>query len=227
MPRPRINWASFAIGMAMAALGFVFQWFCNAWSYPLNVGGRPAFAIPAFIPITFESGVLFASFSSFFGRLHHLRAAAPLPPAVRRARASSAPPHDRYFLAVGSEDPRFDAQETRGGSRAPGLRCGCRASEVWREVVMAAPLAGTRLAAASACEGLLPEPDFERMINQDKAQPYEAQPLFARRPGDADAAGGDGGVTRRAPSGSGRPLTATSRPASAPTGTSWRRCRCR
>jgi mono/diheme cytochrome c family protein len=32
---------------------------------------------------------------------------------------------------------------------------------------------------ASACEGLLPEPDFERMINQDKAQPYEAQPLFA------------------------------------------------
>ena len=32
---------------------------------------------------------------------------------------------------------------------------------------------------APACEGLLPEPDFERMINQDKAQPYEAQPLFA------------------------------------------------
>jgi mono/diheme cytochrome c family protein len=34
-------------------------------------------------------------------------------------------------------------------------------------------------ALASACEGLLPEPDLERMINQDKAQPYEAQPLFA------------------------------------------------
>jgi mono/diheme cytochrome c family protein len=32
---------------------------------------------------------------------------------------------------------------------------------------------------ASACEGLLPEPDFERMIDQSKAQPYEAQPLFA------------------------------------------------
>ena len=39
LPRPRINWASFAIGIGMAAVGFVFQWFCNAWSYPLNTGG--------------------------------------------------------------------------------------------------------------------------------------------------------------------------------------------
>jgi hypothetical protein len=113
LPRPRINWASFTIGIGMAALGFAFQWFCNAWSYPLNVGGRPAFAIPAFIPITFESGVLFASFTSFFGvfiicglpRLYH-----PLFDVPGFERAT----HDRYFLAVGSRDPRFDASLTRG-----------------------------------------------------------------------------------------------------------------
>jgi len=112
LPRPRINWASFAIGMGMAAIGFLFQWFCNAWSYPLNVGGRPAFAIPAFIPITFESGVLFASFASFFGvfaacrlpRLHH-----PLFDVAGFERAS----HDRYFVAVGGDDPRFDVDLTR------------------------------------------------------------------------------------------------------------------
>ena len=97
----------------MAAVGFVFQWFCNAWSYPLNTGGRPAFAIPAFIPITFESGVLFASFSSFFGvfiicglpRLYH-----PLFEVPGFERAT----HDRYFLAVDALDPRFDARDTRG-----------------------------------------------------------------------------------------------------------------
>ena len=38
--------------------------------------------------------------------------------------------------------------------------------------------AALALAATSSCEGLLPEPDFERMINQDKAQPFEAQALF-------------------------------------------------
>jgi hypothetical protein len=112
-PRPRINWASFAIGIGMAAVGFAVQWFCNAWSYPLNVGGRPTFAIPAFIPITFESGVLFASFSSFFGafiicglpRLYH-----PLFDVPGFDRAT----HDRYFLAVGAQDSRFDAKLTRG-----------------------------------------------------------------------------------------------------------------
>ena len=68
--------------------------------------------MPAFIPITFESGVLFASFASFFGvfaacglpRLHH-----PLFEVEGFERAS----HDRYFLAVGTEDPRFDLALTR------------------------------------------------------------------------------------------------------------------
>jgi len=48
-----------------------------------------------------------------------------------------------------------------------------------REPEVVALLVAAVALLASACEGLLPEPDFERMINQDKAQPYEAQPLFA------------------------------------------------
>lgn len=112
LPRPRLNWYAFVLGMTMAAVAFALQWFCNAWSYPLNTGGRPTFAIPAFIPITFESGVLFASFASFFGvfaacglpRLHH-----PLFEVEGFERAS----HDRYFLAIGAVDPRFDLKLTR------------------------------------------------------------------------------------------------------------------
>ena len=37
----------------------------NACLYPLNVGGRPSFAIPAFIIITFETMVLFAGVTAF------------------------------------------------------------------------------------------------------------------------------------------------------------------
>jgi mono/diheme cytochrome c family protein len=36
-------------------------------------------------------------------------------------------------------------------------------------------------AAAAACDGVLPKPDFERMIDQRKAQPYQASPFFADR----------------------------------------------
>jgi len=37
--------------------------------WPLNVGNRPPHSPPAFIPVTFELGVLFASLSIFFGLL--------------------------------------------------------------------------------------------------------------------------------------------------------------
>ena len=50
-----------------------------AIDWPINVGGRPPHSPPAFIPVTFELGILFAAFGIFLGlfklwgmpRLHH------------------------------------------------------------------------------------------------------------------------------------------------------------
>jgi hypothetical protein len=56
-------------GLGGATLGYLLQWFCNAWDWPLNVGGRPPHSPPAFVPITFEVGVLLGGFGAFFGSL--------------------------------------------------------------------------------------------------------------------------------------------------------------
>lgn len=48
---------------------YLLQWYANVSSYPLNIGGRPAHAAPAFIPATFESICLFATGALFFGFL--------------------------------------------------------------------------------------------------------------------------------------------------------------
>src|SRR5215831_7697758 len=65
--RSRLPQLALVFGLGGAAAAYLIQWFANAVDWPLNVGGRPPHSAPAFIPITFETGVLLAAFSNFFG----------------------------------------------------------------------------------------------------------------------------------------------------------------
>jgi hypothetical protein len=56
-------------GVTGAVTGYLLQWYVAAFAWPLNVGNRPPHSAPAFIPVTFELGVLFASLAIFFGLL--------------------------------------------------------------------------------------------------------------------------------------------------------------
>jgi hypothetical protein len=73
---PRI---ALVAGLIGATTGYLMQWYLVGVDFPINVGGRPPHSPPAFIPVTFELGVLFAALSIFIGlfvlwgmpRLHH------------------------------------------------------------------------------------------------------------------------------------------------------------
>ncbi|MBI9056328.1 MAG: DUF3341 domain-containing protein [Labilibaculum sp.] len=56
---PTVAFVCGAIGLVLA---FGFQTWAFTVDYPLFIGGKPHFAIPSFIPITFELTVLFAAF---------------------------------------------------------------------------------------------------------------------------------------------------------------------
>jgi hypothetical protein len=56
-------------GITGAISGYVLQWWTVGVNWPLNVGNRPPHSPPAFIPVTFELGVLFSALSIFFGLL--------------------------------------------------------------------------------------------------------------------------------------------------------------
>ena len=53
-------------GLSGVITGLLLQWYCNVYDFPINIGGRPTFSLPTYVPICFELGVLFASFSALF-----------------------------------------------------------------------------------------------------------------------------------------------------------------
>jgi hypothetical protein len=113
-PLPR--WV-LAAAMTGATLAYLVLFWTQSVDYPLNVGSRPTHAAPAFLPITFESGVLFGALASFFGALFLARLPRfwrPLFEVEGFDRASS----DRYFVGLDSSDSRYDAERSRSDFEA-------------------------------------------------------------------------------------------------------------
>ncbi len=62
--RSMIPWVTFVGGIVGLASGLVLTYWTSAVDWPLNVGGKPFFSGPAFVPIMFELTILVAALSS-------------------------------------------------------------------------------------------------------------------------------------------------------------------
>ena len=54
-----------AVALFGASAAYALEWYTTAHLYPLDVGGRPPHMPLAYVPITFEMGVLAASATAF------------------------------------------------------------------------------------------------------------------------------------------------------------------
>jgi hypothetical protein len=111
IPRSPIPRWVLGIGMLGAVLTYFVQFWVNAVDYPIVVGGRPLFSVPALVPITFELGVLSASFAAFFGLLGYARLPRLWSPEFEVEGFERATV-DRYFVAIDARDPCFDWVES-------------------------------------------------------------------------------------------------------------------
>jgi hypothetical protein len=119
--RSRLPWIVLGMGLTGAALGFALQWWVHASAYPLVISGKPYFSWPAFIPITFELGILFASIGAVFGMLGLNRLPMHYHP-LFRSRVFERVSDDAFCISIESWDPRFDQTATRTLLESLGAR---------------------------------------------------------------------------------------------------------
>ncbi len=106
----------FVAGLLGAAIAYLILWYTNAYDYVINVGGRPSHAVPAFIPITFETTVLAAGCTAFFGALR-LGGMPRLYHPLDEIEAFRGVAVDRFFIALDASGESFDR-----GNAAAALR---------------------------------------------------------------------------------------------------------
>lgn len=102
----------FAAAIIGAGWGYFIQWWGEAWSYPINVGGRPYNSWPAFIVSAFEIMLLFAVAAGFFGLLASCRLPLLYHP-IFEAAAIERASRDRFILCVEASDPQFEIRLIR------------------------------------------------------------------------------------------------------------------
>jgi hypothetical protein len=99
-------------GIVGAIAGYGLQWWSQVVVYPMNIGGRPFHAWPAFIVPTFESTILIAALSAVLGMFFLNGLPHPYHPVFNVPRFAHAS-RDRYFLVVEAKDPKFERESVR------------------------------------------------------------------------------------------------------------------
>ena len=107
-----LPWIVLTVGLSGFFFGILFEVWAMAYAYPVIVGGKPLFSIPAFVPVWYEFTVLSSCLTAFFGnwflnRLPMLYYPAFKVPAFGRCT------DDKFFIVIEARDPLFDLAKVK------------------------------------------------------------------------------------------------------------------
>lgn len=101
-----------------AVVGLSLQYYVSVIDYPLNVGGKPLFSWPSFIPVTYECTILLASLTAVFGMLAFNGFPKPYHPVFNTPNFDRAT-QDKFFLVL-EDGEGFDAAKAESFLKGTG-----------------------------------------------------------------------------------------------------------
>ena len=107
--RTKIPIGGFILGLLGTITAFGFQTWVFTVSYPLIIGGKPFFAAPSFIPITFEITVLFGGVAMVAALLIRSR----LKPDIRFDPVDERATDDRFVILIEPGDESTKIERVR------------------------------------------------------------------------------------------------------------------
>ncbi|MCA9523390.1 MAG: DUF3341 domain-containing protein [Myxococcales bacterium] len=111
MKRSKLPFIVLVMALTGAIGGFGLQTWTSVVDYPWVVSGKPYFSWPAFIPVTFELGVLFGALGAVFGMLG-LNKLPQLYHSLFRSKRFERFSDDKFFISIEERDPKFDKAKT-------------------------------------------------------------------------------------------------------------------
>ncbi len=108
----RLGWIAFFMATAGACGGFGMQYWVANYAYPVLIGGKPLNSYPAFVPVTFEPGILFTGFGCIFGMLI-LNGLPRWYHALFKSNNFKKVTDNGFFIGIEAKDPKFNLDEAR------------------------------------------------------------------------------------------------------------------
>ena len=109
----KLGYVALAAGLLGVSLAKLAQWWMSEIDYPLNIGGKPLFSWPAFVPVTFELMVLCASIATVIGMLAVFNRLPQYGSALLRSPLMRDLTCDKFGLVVDACDPAFQEEQIR------------------------------------------------------------------------------------------------------------------
>ena len=109
--RSKVGYVTLSFGLFGGIFILLFMWWAKAINYPLSIGGKPSFPLPAFIPITFEVTILFGAVATFIGIIFVIFKLPYHNHPLHDTNYMKSVSTDKYGIFIEAADPLFEQEK--------------------------------------------------------------------------------------------------------------------